>query len=155
METLDIRSNRLPWLAKLELTPTRQNPLRKVLSSLKRESESTDVEIKVPEGCRVSDYKVFAILREVLQPKVVNNLDTVFKAADRIIEVFRNYPPYEIRSLNQLFFDIAENIPYNHPSHVRLASLVWAIGRSEKRVTLARSKVRISSESRSHRNVIN
>lgn len=137
MATLDIRIDSVPWPAEDEPASTRQNPLKKMLSPLTRGSE-----MKVPEGYSVSDYKVFAILREVLQPKLSNNFDAVSNASHRIVDVFRN-PEYQIRSLNALFFDIAEKIPYNHPSQIRLASVLWGIGVNEERKVLARSRVRI------------
>jgi hypothetical protein len=102
-----------------------------IVSSLKQIDEPSS-----PIECTYYDYKVFLILRDFLQPHSTTSL---IDAIDRVIDVYPDGCPF-LREINWLCFEIAEQIPYYHPSHLKLARLLWGIGQSEKRVRKSCSK---------------
>lgn len=83
-------------------------------------------DIDVPEGYDSIDYKIFLVLSHFLQPdSTLSSID----AAEHVISVF----PYKYPDLRQLIsvcFEIAEQIPYHHPSQIKLVRLLWIVGRS-------------------------
>lgn len=81
-------------------------------------------DLDIPEGYDAIDYKLFLVICDFLQPdSIISPID----AAERAIGVF----PYKYPDLRQLIsvcFAIAEQIPYHHPSHLKLVGLLWLEG---------------------------
>lgn len=96
-------------------------------------------DVSVPKGILPSDYKTFLILQDFLQPKSTTNIRD---AIDRLIDVF---PDGDMRFINSVSLELAEQIPYNHPSHAKLARLLWGVGRSEARIGKLKRKVWFSA----------
>lgn len=92
-------------------------------------------DVSVPKGILPTDYKTFLILQDFLQPKSTTNISD---AIDRLIDVF---PDGDMRFINSVSLELAEQIPYNHPSHAKLARLLWGMGRSEARSEKLKRKV--------------
>lgn len=82
--------------------------------------------LDVPEWYDSIEYKLFLVLRNYLQP---DSTISTGDAAEHVINVF----PYKYPDLRQLIsvcFEIAEQIPYHHPSHLKLVRLIFFVGGS-------------------------
>lgn len=94
-------------------------------------------DLDIPEGYDAIDYKLFLVICDFLQPdSIISPID----AAERAIGVF----PYKYPDLRQLIsvcFAIAEQIPYHHPSHLKLVGLLWLVRRSAWHFEKPRQKV--------------
>lgn len=54
-------------------------------------------------------------------------------ATNCAVDVFpKNYT--DMRSLNYVCTELAEQIPYDHPSQLKLARFLWSMGRSDRRI---------------------
>jgi hypothetical protein len=79
----------------------------------------------IPKGFDPSQWKAFQVLQEFLQPKSTTLLkDTV----NRIIMAFPE-SEWILTSLNEIFIEVAQQIPYNHQSLHKLAAIVCLFGR--------------------------
>lgn len=77
-------------------------------------------DIFVLEGYNSIVYSIFLVLRDFLQPdSTISSVD----AAERVINVFP-YKYADLRQLISVYFEIAEQIPYHHPSHLKLVTLM-------------------------------
>ncbi|KFY63057.1 hypothetical protein V496_04219 [Pseudogymnoascus sp. VKM F-4515 (FW-2607)] len=93
-------------------------------------------DVFVPEGYNPIDYSIFLVLRDFLQPdSSVSSVDV----AERVVNVFP-YKYADLRQLISVFFEIAEQIPYHHPSHLKLVKLMWLVGRSAHHFEKPRQK---------------
>ncbi|KFY13588.1 hypothetical protein V492_03150 [Pseudogymnoascus sp. VKM F-4246] len=101
-----------------------------VLSSIKPRSEPFQSHLNIPKEYDPYDYKVFIVLKEFLQP---NSEILLQEAAGRIIGIFP-VGHLGMTALNTVCLECAEQIPYAHPSQLKLVRLLWIIGRKGKRV---------------------
>lgn len=116
---------------------------KRLLSPLKSSLKTTSSpDSSIPKEYLPGDYKVFLILRDFLQP---GSTITLRDAVDRIIEVFPDGYS-SLRSINTVCLELAEQIPYHHVSHLKLARLLWLVGRNGKRIVKSRLKVCIYLE---------
>lgn len=81
----------------------------------------------VPKEYDVGDYKVFIVLRDFLQP---DSTMTIANAVDCIVQI--NPEGKGTVAVTSVVFELAEQIPYQHPSHQKLARLMWRLGRSDR-----------------------
>ena len=80
------------------------------------------------------DRRAFGILRDYLQPNSETSLDA---ASTSILNILPEEDPKElsILSLSELCVEIAEKIPYSHPSQLKLVRLLQQVAQSPKVVT--------------------
>lgn len=91
-------------------------------------SPSDEKDVSIPKGILPTDYKTFLILQDFLQP----HSTVIFKdAIGRLIDIS---PDGDMRFINSVCLELAEQIPYSHPSQAKLARLLWGVGRSETRI---------------------
>lgn len=85
--------------------------------------------------------KVFVILRDLLQPDTTLSLES---AAESVLALLPEKAPLstEIWSFGEVCFELSEQIPYHHPSQLKLARLLEYIGRSTKVNDKMTSKVK-------------
>lgn len=98
-------------------------------------SPSEDKEVSIPEGISPIDYKMFLIVEGFLQP---NSTVTLKDMIDILLDIF---PDGDMRFINSICLELAEQIPYSHPSHAKLARLLWGVERSEARIEKMKRKV--------------
>lgn len=127
---LDLKFNQFegPGPDEIERTVSREAE-KTIVSPLKSKSFQID-DPSSPIEYTYYDYKVFLILRNFLQP---NSTISLSDAVDRVVDILPDGWS-NLRDINWLCFDLAEQIPYYHPSHLKLARLLWGIGKSEKLV---------------------
>jgi hypothetical protein len=116
--------------------PGSSKSLSRILSPLKSNLKPSSPDSPIPKEYLPSDYKTFLVLRDFLQPYSTIRLGD---AVDRILEVFPDGYS-DLQSINTVCFELAEQIPYRHPSQLKLARLLWLIGRSQKRIVKSRIK---------------
>lgn len=78
---------------------------------------------------------MFLIVEGFLQP---NSTVTLKDVIDRLLDIF---PDGDMRFINSICLELAEQIPYSHPSHAKLARLLWGVERSEARIEKMKRKV--------------
>lgn len=103
-----------------------------VMSSLKSKlSHGTPPAYKASGDSVYSSDKLFVILRDFLQPDSTMPLKS---AVDRIADLLPDNAPLstEVWDLGTVCFEVAEQIPYHHPSMQKLARLLEALGQSTK-----------------------
>ncbi|EPE33597.1 hypothetical protein GLAREA_06610 [Glarea lozoyensis ATCC 20868] len=103
-----------------------------ILSSFKPKPITKDPPnfISVPLTYNEDDYLNWLIVQDFVQP---TSTMSVQEAVSRMIETFANYG-HNIRSVGTFIITMAEQIPYWHPSQLKLARLLWTLGRSEERL---------------------
>jgi hypothetical protein len=95
--------------------------------------------ISIPLTYNQDDYLNLLIVQDFLQP---DSTMSVEEAIGRIIEVHASYdcnPLYY--AIGPFCATIAAQIPYSHPSQLKLARLVWLLGRSPERLKKLTPKV--------------
>ena len=75
--------------------------------------------------------KCFYFLRDFLQPNTTLTLESTVQSIVKLLPE-KAAPTTEFWTVGVLYIELAEQIPYNHPSQHKLASLVQFIGRSKK-----------------------
>lgn len=98
-------------------TPPNTKPMRYIPNS----------SITIPPQHTPFNYKLFLILNDYLQP---SSLTAHFEAITNIRSIFPD--PDSNESINEVCFELAEQIPYSHPSHYKLARLYWALSQSDE-----------------------
>ena len=90
---------------------------------------SLDLKIEIPTDALT--YKFFCILRDYLQPDTTL---TLHSTALSVLELLPNDDPQsiEVAFFGETCVELAEQIPYHHPSQIKLAGLLESIGDSEK-----------------------
>ncbi|OBT70379.1 hypothetical protein VE03_00114 [Pseudogymnoascus sp. 23342-1-I1] len=103
-----------------------------VLSSLKSKfkSQSPQFDLTTVKGYNRCECSVFAVVENFLQP---GSKITLEEAADSVIEIFP-VGHLDLTPINSVCLDLAEQIPYTHPSLFKLSRLLWMIGRNNRRV---------------------
>jgi hypothetical protein len=99
---------------------------------------SSGDEPSIPRQFSPSDYKVFLILRDFLQP---DSTVTLHDAVNRVLEVFPDQY-HNLRPINGVCFELAEQVPYLHPSQHKLAAVLYSVGKNPRRIEKSRFKVR-------------
>jgi hypothetical protein len=84
----------------------------------------------VSEGYFPTDWKIFLILQDYLQPSSRTSPD---EAVEKTIALFPEGFS-DLRSVNDVCLELAEQIPYHHPSQLKLVQLLWLIGRNQTRI---------------------
>lgn len=78
-----------------------------------------------------SDEGVFTVLRDFLQPDTTLSVESVIELLTARLP--ENAPESsEVYSMGTVFVDMAEQIPYHHPSHQKMARLLGYLGNSTK-----------------------
>ena len=83
----------------------------------------------------IDDYslKTFPILRDYLEPGTKLTLESTASSILNLLPDFGPYPTrHEERAFSDLCIEMGEQIPYNHPSQLKLVELLAYIGMSEK-----------------------
>lgn len=90
---------------------------------------SLDLELEVPTESLA--HKTFHILHDFLQPDTASTLETT---AQSILDLLPENAPYghEVWIFGETCIEVAEQIPYHHPSQLKLAALLDYIGMSPK-----------------------
>jgi hypothetical protein len=112
-------------------------PSSGILPPFKSKSKPSSAAIDIPKEYNPSDYLVFLILRDFLQPGSAIPLD---EATNRILDVFPDGYK-DLQSINTVFVELASQTPYHHPSHLKLATLLRAIGGNKSRIYKSGYKV--------------
>jgi len=89
---------------------------------------------KFPGGYLQIDWEIFLVLQDFLQPHSRLSTD---EAVDKIIALFPNSCS-NLRAINDVCLELAEEIPYYHPSQLKLVRLLWLIGRNHTRIEKCR-----------------
>ena len=77
--------------------------------------------------------KTFPILRDYLEPGTKLSLESTASSILNLLPDFGPYPTrIEERSFSGLCIEMGEQIPYHHPSQLKLVELLAYIGMSEK-----------------------
>ena len=97
------------------------------------------------DGTYISPYslKTFAILRDYLEPDTQSTLEST---ASSILNLMPEKDPHqgiEGRSFSDLCIEMAEQIPYHHPSQLKLVELLAYIGMSEKLGSMFHSMIEV------------
>lgn len=97
----------------------------------KTESENQSFAYKDVGGTGYSDSKVFLILRDFLQPDTTKSLAFTVES---ILDLLPKNAPMsnEVCSAGEVCLELAEQIPYHHPSQIKLARVVEELSRSAK-----------------------
>lgn len=92
-----------------------------------------------PTGHTLTD-KIFQLLRGFLQPDTNMTLQST---AQSILDLLPEKDPQstEIWSFGEICIELAEQIPYYHPSQLKLAALLEYLGKSTKLGQTDTSKV--------------
>jgi hypothetical protein len=118
---LDLKSsNHEPWEPNSSAKAERSSP---------GEAEKTFSDYSSPIHCTSRECKIFLILRDFLQP---NTSISLSNAVDRVLKEFpvsEDFPVTEddIFNLACICVELAEQIPYYHSAHEKLARIVCAI----------------------------
>ncbi|KAH8694029.1 hypothetical protein BGW36DRAFT_361851 [Talaromyces proteolyticus] len=110
--------------------------LSRVIPFKSSHSKTSTSDPSIPREYLLSDYKIFLILRDFLQPGSTIKPDDAVSSALEVFPVGYS----DLRSLNTVCLELAEQIPYDHPSQLKLASFLWLVGRRSKRVAKLQSK---------------
>jgi hypothetical protein len=99
-----------------------------------------DLQLEGPYGHVVTD-KTFAILRDYLQP---NSAMTLSSAEKSILDLLPNDDQYatDVLTFGEVCIEVVEQIPYYHPSQIKLARLLEHLGTSTKLTAVIIAKVR-------------
>lgn len=119
-----------------ELKPS--GPVPSVLSS-KFKSQSPPSDLTTPKGYGRYEYRVFVIVENFLQPHSKISLE---EASDSVIGIFP-VGHLDLSPINSVCLELAEQIPYTHPSLVKLSRLLWMVGRNKRRIISSGQKVHI------------
>jgi hypothetical protein len=86
------------------------------------------------ETTEYSQEKVFQVLNDYLQPDTKMSLDS---AVHSILALLPEKEPLstEVWSVGEVVLQLAEQIPYHHPSQIKLARLMEGLTRSPKFTT--------------------
>lgn len=138
--TLDLNIEALKYPEKVDTnkspTPTKSLSHRiKNAFKIDTAEASDEKDVSTPKGILPTDYKTFLILQDFLQP---TSTTTLLEAIDRLIAVS---PGGDMQFINSVCLELAEQIPYSHPSQAKLARLLWGVGRSEARIEKMKLKV--------------
>lgn len=78
-----------------------------------------------------SDFSVFEILEDFLQPGTETSLGA---AAESILKITPDKAPLseEVTNVGRVVLELAEQIPYYHPSHIKLARVMELLTSSPK-----------------------
>lgn len=98
-------------------------------------SPSDEKDVSISKGILPTDYKTFFILQGFLQP---HSTVALKDAIDRLIMFSLTG---DMRFINSVCLELAEQIPYSHPSQAKLARLLWGVGRTEKRIEKMKREV--------------
>lgn len=121
--TLPFETELYPGTALLDSTAHLPNMFRSPMPPL-------NLTIEKPTGNIVID-KTLDFLRDFLQPTTALSLRST---ACSILDVLPDKAPNstEVWCFGETCIDLAEQIPYNHPSQVKLAALLEYLGKSTK-----------------------
>lgn len=101
-------------------------------------TKSTTVALPaVPKKHTPDQWHIFQALNDFLQP---GSSVTLFEAVKKVVDVFPDGSP-DFKSLNHVATELAEQIPYHHPSQIKLVRLICYFGRSEERMRKYHNKV--------------
>ncbi|KAK2764606.1 hypothetical protein FQN54_009301 [Arachnomyces sp. PD_36] len=116
----------------MPLSPTAPSSLSSIMSTV--ESKIGRGASSTYENAGTSTYSsqnAFLILRDFLQPNTARSLESVVDyLADMLPE--NAHLSSEMYSLGVICVDMAEQIPYHHPSHQKMARLLEKLGQSVK-----------------------
>lgn len=91
---------------------------------------SLDLKMEDPPGDPIPD-KTFALLRDFVQPDSIMTLDFTAKSLEDLLP--SNAPlSTEVWDFGESCIEVAEQIPYYHPSQLKLAGLLEYLGYSPK-----------------------
>ncbi|KAI9860061.1 MAG: hypothetical protein M1813_006409 [Trichoglossum hirsutum] len=102
-----------------------------LISALKSKFGHKSTPYKTTGTSSSSTDKIFIILRDFLQPDAALSLESTAKS---ILDLLPEEAPLstEVWSFGELCFELAEQIPYYHPSQIKFARLLEYLGRSTK-----------------------
>ncbi|KFZ23055.1 hypothetical protein V502_02465 [Pseudogymnoascus sp. VKM F-4520 (FW-2644)] len=92
-------------------------------------------ESDIPKEYNCVDYKLFHVLRDFLQ---ADSTISSRVAVDRVIAAFP-YKYSDLRQLNSVCFEVAEQIPYHHPAHLKLVHFGYNKPRPKDPTAIANS----------------
>ena len=100
---------------------------------------SLELKMEEPSGDPSLD-KTFALLRDFLQPESILTLEFTARSIEDLLPEKAPLST-EIWIFGETCVDIAEQIPYHHPSHLKLAALLEYLANSPKLGQVHTSKV--------------
>ena len=103
----------------------------------------SSLDLKVEPPLSTLEGKLFPILRDFLQP---DNTLTVDSTAVKVLALLPAADPHstDIWSFGRLCIELAEQIPYHHPSQLKLSALFESLSRSTQLGTIVTDKVKPS-----------
>lgn len=115
-----------------KVTPTNSSLVSSLISTIKSKFRSGGPSAyKLSRTSAYSDESAFIILRDFLQPNTTLSFDTVVKSLLDLLPEDASGSS-EVYSFGAICLDLAEQIPYHHPSHQKMARLLEYIGQSTK-----------------------
>ncbi|RJE26956.1 hypothetical protein PHISCL_00657 [Aspergillus sclerotialis] len=102
-----------------------------LLSSVKSKFRHESSAYKTVGTTGYSDAKVSRILEEILQPNSKRSLEDTVQAILSLVPDNASMSN-EVSDVGDVCLELAEQIPYHHPSQIKLARVVEKLARSEK-----------------------
>ncbi|KAI9762428.1 MAG: hypothetical protein M4579_000404 [Chaenotheca gracillima] len=112
---------------------------------------SLDLQLEGLGDCTITD-KTFAILRDFLQPDTALTLEGV---AQSILDLLPEKAPHstDVWLFGEVCIELAEQIPYGHPSQIKLTALLEHLGKFAKFTSVTHAKLKKGWWYHSHRKV--
>lgn len=104
---------------------------KSLFSSLKSKLRNESHAYKTVGTTTFSESKVFLILQDYLQPDSKTSLESAVQSILSLIPENASLLT-EVYYLGLVFLELAEQIPYDHPSQIKLARVVEELSRSAK-----------------------
>lgn len=122
---------------------TRTEPTTKsVFSSLKSKVRNETTAYKNVGTTAFSESKIFLILEDYLQPNSKTSLESAVQSILTLIPENASMSN-EVYRVGQVFLELAEQIPYHHPSQIKLVRAVEELSRSAKFTNPPDDRVRL------------
>lgn len=113
------------------VSSTASSAVSSMLSTAKSKFGGGSSANKSSSASTYSEYSVFIILRDFLQPNTALSLESVIESLTDLLPENASGSA-EVYSFGVICLDLAEQIPYHHPSHQKMARLLEYFGKSTK-----------------------
>lgn len=117
--------------SKTNVEPTTSSAMFTMMSTVKSKLGGKGSAYKTSSTPTYSDESVFIILRDFLQPNTALSLELVVKSLSDLLPDNASEST-EVYSFGAVCLDLAQQIPYHHPSHQKMARLLESMGSSTK-----------------------
>jgi hypothetical protein len=111
--------------------PPESKPNSSILSSLKSKLGYKPTEKPKLRVTRISQDPYFRILRDYLQPDSATSIKSAVQSLTALLPEVGSSKG-EVYHFGEVCFELAQQIPYHHPSHLKFARLLEELGWSTK-----------------------